>query len=325
MPKANSFANQKFTTTEIGQNFNISRREIHEFIEKYQIPVERVPYGSSHKLSLGWDAYKAISELVCRKESIRYKVKTFSNAKGGVGKSAHAANFIMESNYRGYKVLAIDLDPQGQLSYNLGIGDSDEIKTLRDCLNSNGGVAEGGLDNAIIELTPLLSVLPADLTLNNVEITLALKKVGSEKVLKNAISKISAIYDMIVIDTNPYMSLTHANALFAADEVLIPALTDLNSHRGLSYMFSALEEFFPEPAEQPKVRIIPNAYDVRDKISKESMEEMKNRYPDFITETRVRISTDIKNAAKYQQSIRQYKKQSRAAIDFSELTTEILQ
>ena len=325
MTQTDSFIKQRFTTTEIGKNFNISRREIHEIIERYQVPTDKVPHGNSHKILLGWKGYKTISDIVDEKEIIKRKVKTFSNAKGGVGKSAHAANFIMECNYRGYKVLAIDLDPQGQLSYNLGIDDSIELKTLRDCLNNNGSISENGLKDAILELTPLLSVLPADLTLNNIEIILALKKIGSEKILKTAIDKIEADFDLIVIDTNPYMSLTHANALFAADEILIPSLTDLNSHRGLSYMFSALEEFFPDPNDQPKIRIIPNSYDVRDKISKESMEEMKKRYPDYVTETKIRISTDIRNAAKFQQSIRQHKKQSRAVIDFSELTTEILQ
>jgi chromosome partitioning protein len=325
MAKTDSFITQRFTTTEIGKNFNISRREIHEIIEKYQVPIDKVPHGNSHKILLEWKGYKTISDIVDEKEIIKRKVKTFSNAKGGVGKSAHAANFIMECNYRGYKVLAIDLDPQGQLSYNLGINDSTELKTLKDCLNNNGSISENGLKDAILELTPLLSVLPADLTLNNIEIILALKKIGSEKILKTAIDKIEADFDLIVIDTNPYMSLTHANALFAASEILIPSLTDLNSHRGLSYMFSALEEFFPDPNDQPKIRIIPNSYDVRDKISKESMEEMKNRYPNYVTETKIRISTDIRNAAKFQQSIRQHKKQSRAVIDFSELTTEILQ
>lgn len=323
MKETNSFISQQFTTTEIGKTFNISRREIHEIIKKHEIPINKVPHGNSYKLLINWNGYKIFSNILGEREKIKRKIKTFSNAKGGVGKSAHAANFIMECNYRGYKVLAIDLDPQGQLSYNLGIDDSQEIKTLRDCLNSNGNI--DGLDSAILELTPLLSVLPADLTLNNIEIMLALKRVGTEKILRNAIDKIKNFFDLIIIDTNPYMSLTHANALFAADEILIPSLTDLNSHRGLSYMFSALEEFFPEPKKRPKVRIIPNSYDVRDKISKESMMEMKNRYPKLVTETKIRISTDIKNAAKFQQSIRQHKKQSRAVIDFSELTTEILQ
>lgn len=325
MSRTESFINQHFTTTEIGKNFNLSRREVHEAIKEYGVSFQKVPHGNSHKILIDWAGYKAISDATSEKDPVKKKVKTFSNAKGGVGKSAHAANFVMECNYRGYKVLAIDLDPQGQLSYNLGVDDSKEIKTLRDCLDNNGNIVKGGLKQVILELTPLLSVLPADLTLNNIEIILALKKVGSEKILKNVISKAEKDFDLIVIDTNPYMSLTHANALFAANEILIPSLTDLNSHRGLSYMFSALEEFFPEKADQPDTRIIPNSYDVRDKISKESMEEMKKRYPDLVTETKIRISTDIKNAAKFQQSIRQHKKQSRAVIDFSELTTEILQ
>ena len=177
MSGTESFINQQFTTTEIGKNFNISRRKIHEIIEKYKIPINKVPHGNSHKILLDWEGYKTISGITNEKEPLKRKIKTFSNAKGGVGKSAHAANFIMECNYRGYKVLAIDLDPQGQLSYNLGIDDSKEIKTLRDCLNNNGSIVDSGLDDAILKLTPLLSILPADLTLNNIEIILALKKV----------------------------------------------------------------------------------------------------------------------------------------------------
>lgn len=325
MKRKESFVGQKFTTTEIGKAFNTPRRKVHEIIKKNHIPVSRIPHGNAHKVLIDWSGYKAISNLIGEREKVKKKIKTFSNAKGGVGKSAHAANFIMECNYRGYKILAIDLDPQGQLSYNLGVSDSQDIKTLKDCLDNNGKIIEGKFQEIILELTPLLSICPADLNLNNIEIVLSMKKIGSEKILKNIIAKISKEFDIIVIDTNPYMSLTHANALFAANEILIPSLTDLNSHRGLSYMFSALEEFFPDQKEQPKIRIIPNAYDVRDKISKESMSEMKQRYPNLVTETKIRISTDIKNAGKFQQSIKQHKKQSRAVIDFSELTTEILQ
>ncbi len=174
MAKTESFINQRFTTTEIGKNFDISRREIHEIIEKYHIPIDKVPHGNSHKILLDWEGYKTVSDITGEKELVKRKIKTFSNAKGGVGKSAHAANFITECNYRGYRVLAIDLDPQGQLSYNLGVDDSKGIKTLRDCLNNNGSIVNNGLNDAILELTPLLSILPADLTLNNIEIILAL-------------------------------------------------------------------------------------------------------------------------------------------------------
>ena len=94
---------------------------------------------------------------------------------------------------------------------------------------------------------------------------------------------------------------------------------------GLEYMFTIFDDLFPEEKSKPNIKIVPNAYDVRDNISKESMEILRENYNQYLTESKIGTSTAIRQANKLQQSLRQYQKSSRATLEFSELAEELLQ
>ena len=317
---------QTFTTTLLASLLNVSRREIHEIFKNpnNNIKPKKVEYGKVGKFIFTWDDLGRFKAILGNKKQIKHKVKTVSNAKGGVGKSAVATNLALEATYKGYKTLAIDLDPQGQFTYNLGLADPPE-STFKDIVGNDGRIIGNGLKDIIVNITPLLDLVPSDISLNGLELILKNKMVGSEKVVSQALEGVVDDYDLVIIDTNPYVSLTFINALIAAQQVIIPALTDFNSHMGLEYMFTIFDDLFPGENLRPNIKIVPNAYDVRDNISKESMEILRENYTQFLTETKIGVSTSIRQANKLQQSLRQYQKSSRATMEFSELAEELLQ
>lgn len=152
------------------------------------------------------------------------KTICFCNQKGGVAKSTSAYAMAVGLRDRGYKVLVIDLDPQGDLSYTPGL--DDEEPTLYDvfkktCSISDALKTSGGLD--------LLSV-GIEATAADMELA---SRTGREYLLKRVIDEISGNYDFCVIDTHPSIALLTQNALTAADYVIIPMDAEIYSVRGM--------------------------------------------------------------------------------------------
>jgi chromosome partitioning protein len=181
------------------------------------------------------------------------------------------------------------------------------------------------ISNIIQPITPLLDIIPSCIGINGVELLLKNRMTRSELVLKEALESVHDQYDLILIDTNPYVSLTFVNAIMAADHILIPVLTDFNSHMGLDYMMQILDDLFAgqDDSNDKMISIIPNSYDVRNNISKESLNVLRENFGKNLTEAKVRLSTDVSQASKMQQSLRQYRKSSNVLNDISDLAEEI--
>lgn len=154
------------------------------------------------------------------------KVIAFTNQKGGVGKTTTACAFCGYFSEKNKKVLAIDLDPQGNLSFSLG-ADSDGL-TIHDVLLGKASIHE-----AIIE-TPTCDVIPSNILLSGIE--LELTDVGREYALKQKLSTIRRFYDYIIIDTPPALSILTINAYAAADDLIIPMTAEILSLQGVSQL-----------------------------------------------------------------------------------------
>ena len=319
-----TFKDLTFTTSDVMHLMDIPRNETRKLIHSKYLNAQTAPRGSVEKFIISWDDLAKIRGKSKRNPTLTRKIKTFSNAKGGVGKSALATSLVHEACCRGYKVLAIDLDPQSQFTYNLGLSDY-EGPTLRNCLSSSGEMKKDPLSEVVTTITPLLDIVPSEVELNGLEFLLKNRLSGAETILKKILSSYVDSYDLIVIDTNPYLTLTLANALVAADHVIIPALTDFNSHRGLKYMMQVFGGLFDSPEKWPFVQIAPNGFDTRNNISKESLAALRENFKDLVMEVKIRLSTDMTQAYKLQQSVRQYKKASPVYDDIILFADEVLQ
>ena len=145
------------------------------------------------------------------------RIIAIANQKGGVGKTTTAINLSASLAEKGRKVLAIDMDPQGNLSSGLGLDKNTIEGTIYDMIIGEAEVEEvihkGTIEN--------LDILPSNVDLSAVEIEM-IDVENKEFIVKNAMQKVRDNYDYVIIDCPPSLSLLTVNAMTTADSVLVP-------------------------------------------------------------------------------------------------------
>ncbi len=160
--------------------------------------------------------------------------------KGGVGKTTTTVNVAAALAERGRRVLAIDFDPQGNLTQHAGF-DPDRISpTIYDALKAEVDGGRGDLRAAIYETDEGFHLVPSQPELSLVEVSL-INSLSRERVLAGLLDGLAADYDYILIDCNPSLGLLVINALTAADSVLIPIQTEYLAARGALMILSTIE------------------------------------------------------------------------------------
>lgn len=155
------------------------------------------------------------------------KIIAVTNQKGGVGKTTTCAGLCGGLVKLGHKVLAIDLDPQGNLSFSLGVEVEDNF-TIYDVMKDNCNI-----DDAIIH-GETCDVIPSNILLSGLE--LEMTGVGREYVLREQLERIKKNYDYIILDTPPALSVLTINAYTASDELVIPMLCEVLSLQGVAQL-----------------------------------------------------------------------------------------
>ena len=159
------------------------------------------------------------------------KVFTVTNQKGGVGKTTTALILSEGLSRKGYRVLTIDSDPQGNLSYTTGIerGESALYSLFKGTIKTDEAIRKTDIGFDLISGGKELSRVELEFT-----------ETGREYLLKEIIDPIKEEYDYIIIDTPPTLSLLTVNALTASDSVIIPMSTDAYSLQGLDALITLI-------------------------------------------------------------------------------------
>jgi chromosome partitioning protein len=161
--------------------------------------------------------------------------------KGGTGKTTTALNLGAAFAEQGKRVLLVDLDPQGSLTLALGIRVRPGMPTVYSSIVSYLRDYEQRLDQAIIQVRPNLDLAPSNTALNlaNGDLINARRR---EYVLQNLLEPLKSIYDIIVIDTLPYLGILVENALVAAGEVLIPTQAQYLSSESVALIYQQIKD-----------------------------------------------------------------------------------
>ncbi len=160
--------------------------------------------------------------------------------KGGVGKTTTTINLAASLTRLGQRVLAIDLDPQGNLTQHVGY-DPDQISpTIYDPLKAEVDGLDGDIGDAIYETAEGFHILPSQPELSLVEVAL-INTLSRERVLATLLEDVADDYDFILIDCNPSLGLLVINALTAADSVIVPIQTEYLAARGAFMILSSIE------------------------------------------------------------------------------------
>ncbi|MCL2086930.1 MAG: ParA family protein [Oscillospiraceae bacterium] len=248
------------------------------------------------------------------------KIIAITNQKGGVGKTTVCASLCGWLTKIGKSVLAIDLDPQGNLSFSLGAEQFENMYTLYN-------VMKGEVDlHDAIQHADYCDVAPSNITLSGLE--LELNSVGREYILRDQLELIAADYEYVLIDTPPALSILTINAYTAADWLVIPMLGEILSLQGLSQLketIFAVKKYFNKSLE---VRgILLNKYNPRLILTKE-VEELaaivSEQLNTEVFETKIGQSVSVAEAPAHGKPISEYAPHSKAAEEFEALAYEIL-
>ena len=209
------------------------------------------------------------------------RIIAIANQKGGVGKTTTAINLSSCLADKGQKVLAIDMDPQGNMTSGLGI-DKDEVeKTVYDLIIGEAEVSEV-IQKDVMEN---LDVIPTNIDLSAAEIEL----IGIEEkeyIVKNAIQNVKDNYDFIIIDCPPSLSMLTINAMTTADSVLVPIQCEYYALEGLSQLMHTVQ--LVKERLNPVLEIegvVFTMYDARTNLSLQVVENVKDNLHQNIYKT----------------------------------------
>ena len=240
----------------------------------------------------------------------------FANQKGGVAKTTTTLAMSAALAERGHRVLAVDMDPQGALTYSTGIDPDALDETVNDVLVRRLPVEK-------VVVTREVDVMPANIDLAGAEAIL-LAKTGREYALQRALRELGDKYDYVLIDCPPSLGILTINALTAAEEVLIPLQCEALSHRGVGQLIETLADIrhFTNPALKV-FGVIPTMYDGRSLHARRVLSDVGTRYEVDVLDPPVKKSIRLAEAAQAGLSILSYAPTHPAAEAYRELARQV--
>jgi len=200
-------------------------------------------------------------------------VLAVANQKGGVAKTTTVASLGAALSALGQRVLVVDLDPQGCLTFSLGHNPDRVERSVHDVL-----VGDADARDVLVDTAEGVTLLPATIDLAGAE-ALLLMRAGREFALKRALAPIVDDFDVVVLDCPPSLGVLTLNGLTAARSVLVPMQCETLAHRGVGQLLRTVEEV--RQITNPDLELLgalPTLYDSRTTHSRDVLSDISDRY-----------------------------------------------
>jgi chromosome partitioning protein len=249
------------------------------------------------------------------------KIIAVVNQKGGVGKTTTVINLTAALVEQGYKVLIVDIDPQGNATSGCGVQKNQVKSTIYDVLVNDEDI------KTVIKQSQheKIDVIPSNMNLAGTEVELVNAK-QREFILKSKLDLLKQNYDYIFIDCPPAVNILTINALTASNSVLIPMQCEYYALEGLSQLVQTIG--LVKKNTNPKLileGILFTMYDSRTNLSFQVVKEVENHFSSIIYHTKITRSVRLSEAPSFGMSCIKYDPKSKGTDQYRELALEFIE
>jgi chromosome partitioning protein len=244
------------------------------------------------------------------------------NQKGGCGKTTVATNLSACLAVKGYRTLLVDMDPQSHCAVGLAVPENQIEKNIYDLLITAYDENRTELKHIVWQISKNFDLAPSNIELAALEPQLAGQDHREDRLL-DVLAADGVDYDFAIIDCPPSVGLLTFNALRAANEVIIPVETGYFALHGLTKQIETLNVLKQQCQQKITTRVLASMYDVRTKLAREVLNELKKHHHAMMFNTIINFNTKLKEASSFGQPITEYDPSSKGMHDFIKLAEEI--